>query len=67
MTIVNNINKCDQSECTFGRVNEDSGHVRLENTYMMFFPVIIARSPRIVPGSAASGLVAPIILRLRKN
>ena len=33
-------------------------------TYIMFFPVIIARSPRIVPGSDASGLVAPIILRL---
>lgn len=35
-------------------------------TYMIFFPVMIARSPRIVPGLDASGLVAPIIFRLRQ-
>lgn len=31
---------------------------------MIFFPVMSARSPRMVPGAEASGLVAPIIFRL---
>lgn len=37
------------------------------STYIIFFPVMIARSPLIVPGSEASGLVAPIIFRLRNS